>query len=145
VLARWVDRVPAWLQPWAGTAWRLQPCLCDLWHDHLLFEGDRLTGLVDYGAVKVDHVAVDLARMLGSLVADDAEGWRVGLGAYREVRGLAPEEVGLARALDRTGAVLGVVTWLRWLYADGRAFETRTAAERRLGELVSRIEGWGAV
>jgi hypothetical protein len=61
------------------------------------------------------------------------------------VRGLAPEEEGLARALDRTGAVLGVVTWLRWLYADGRAFEDRPAAERRLAELVGRIERWDAV
>jgi homoserine kinase type II len=145
VLARRVDQVPGRLQPWAGAAWRLQPCLCDLWHDHLLFEGDRLTGLVDYGAVKTDGVAVDLARLLGSLVEDDAEGWRVGLGSYREVRGLSREEEELARALDQTGAVLGVVNWLRWLYGGERAFEDRRAAERRLGELVERIERWDAV
>src|SRR5262249_8929486 len=76
VLARWLFHVPHWLQAWSRHTWPLQPCLCDVWHDHLLFEGDRLTGLVDYGAVKLDHVAVDLARLLGSLLDDDESSWR---------------------------------------------------------------------
>src|SRR5262249_15177817 len=73
ILARHIHRVPALLQPWTTRALPLQPCLCDVWHDHLLFDGDALTGLIDFGAVKPDHVAVDLARMLGSLVGDDWE------------------------------------------------------------------------
>jgi homoserine kinase type II len=143
LLARWAEAVPERLRPWASRPWRLQPCLCDLWHDHLLFEGERLTGLVDYGAVKVDHPAVDVARLLGSLVADDADGWSAGLRAYREVRPLAEDEAELALALDETGAVLGVVNWLRWLYVERREFEDRTTAGRRLEVLVKRIEGWG--
>jgi homoserine kinase type II len=142
VLSRRAGRVPGGLQPWAAAGWRLQPCLCDLWHDHLLFDGERLTGLVDYGSVKVDQVAADLARMLGSLVEDDDEGWRAGLRAYREVRGLAVEEEGLARALDETGAVLGMTNWLRWLYEERRPFEDRAAAGRRLLVLVERVERW---
>jgi homoserine kinase type II len=142
-LARWAERVPGRLQPWAAARWRLQPCLCDLWHDHLLFEGGRLTGVVDYGAVKVDQVAVDLARMLGSLVADDDGAWQAGLCAYREARALSPEEEGLARALDETGTVLGMTNWLRWLYEERRPFEDRAAAGRRLLVLVERVERWG--
>jgi homoserine kinase type II len=142
LLGRRADAVPGRLRPWAARPCRLQPCLCDLWHDHLLYEGERLTGLVDYGAVKVDHPAVDLARLLGSLVADDAAGWSAGLRAYREVRPLAEDEAELARALDETGAVLGVANWLRWLYEERREFEDRTAARRRLAVLVERIEGW---
>jgi homoserine kinase type II len=143
LLARWVEAVPEQLRPWASRPWRLQPCLCDLWHDHLLYEGERLTGLVDYGAVKVDHPAVDLARLLGSLVVDDAAGWSAGLRAYREVRPLAEDEAELSRALDETGAVLGMVNWLRWLYDERREFDDRPAAGRRLEVLVERIEGWG--
>jgi Ser/Thr protein kinase RdoA (MazF antagonist) len=142
LLARRAEAVPGRLRPWAARPWRLQPCLCDLWHDHLLYEGERLTGLVDYGAVKVDHPAVDLARLLGSLVADDADGWSAGLEAYREVRPLAEDEVGLARALDETGTVLGVVNWLRWLYAERREFDDCAAAGRRLTALVERVESW---
>jgi homoserine kinase type II len=142
MLGRWAGHLPGRLQAWARSGWRLQPCLCDLWHDHLLFEGDRLSGIVDYGAVKVDHVAVDLARMLGSLVEDEEEGWQAGLAAYRSVRPLSQEEERLARELDRTGTVLGVVNWLRWLYEGKRTFESRAAAARRLGVLVGRMERW---
>src|SRR5206468_3640782 len=87
-----LGQLPGLLEPWLSGARPLQPCLCDPWHDHVLFDGDRLTGIVDYGAAKVDHVSVDLARLLGSLVGDDADAWQRGLGAYRSVRPLAPDE-----------------------------------------------------
>ena len=98
----------------------LQPCLCDVWHDHLLFSGDTLTGLVDYGSVKIDHVAVDLARMLGSLVEDNTAKWDLGLLGYRGIRPFSASEEGLARALDRAGIVLGAANWLKWLCLERR-------------------------
>ena len=97
VLPHWIDTIPDLLTRWTARTWPLQPCLCDVWHDHVLFDGDRVTGLVDYGAVKIDHPAVDVARLLGSLVGDDAEGWAAGLTAYREVRPFSAEEEELAR------------------------------------------------
>ena len=129
------------LAPWADVRLPLHPCLCDVWHAHILFEGDRVTGLIDYGSVKVDHVAADLARLLGSLVPDD-ERMTAGLSAYARLRPLSPQEVMLAHVLDRTGTLLGVTHWLRWLYHEGRRFEDRTAVARRLAELVTRIERW---
>lgn len=121
----------------------LQPCLCDIWHDHLLFEGDRLTGLIDYGEIKIDHVAVDLARMLGSLIEDDNERWHIGIEAYRRVRPLTEEEGELARLLDTSGIVLGISNWLRWLFHEGRVFEDVENARTRLTLLVERVERWG--
>ncbi len=141
--ARFQD-LPQLLERWSAGSWPLQPCLCDVWHDHLLFDGDRLVGIVDYGAVKVDHVAVDLARLLGSLVGDDAAGWEHGLAAYRAVRPLTPEEEELARVLDRAGTLLGAANWLRWLYHEGRDFEDLAAVAGRLRALVERIERWPA-
>src|SRR5262249_22222853 len=40
-----VERLPALLEPWRSRPLPLQPCLCDVWHDHLLYQGDELTGL----------------------------------------------------------------------------------------------------
>jgi homoserine kinase type II len=139
LLAAHLPRVPALLRRWESAAGPLQPCLCDVWHDHLLFEGDRLRGLLDYGAVKVDTVAGDLARMLGSLVGEDS-GWGPGLSAYREIRDLPDEEEALARVLDVTGVILSVATWLHWLLVEGRTFEDETAVRQRLGELLARME-----
>jgi homoserine kinase type II len=135
-----LEQVPHRLRRWTTANHRLQPCLCDLWHDHLLFEGDRLTGLIDYGAVKIDHVAVDLARMLGSLVKGDPAGWRTGLLAYRRFAALNAEEEELARVLDETGTLIGVANWLRWLYEEKRPFADPSSVVRRLTELVDRLE-----
>lgn len=140
VLPRAVEQVPHRLQNWSVVSSHVQPCLCDVWHDHLLFEDDRLTGLIDYGAVKSDHVAVDLARMLGSLVGNDPQGWCTGLAAYRRVAPLTEEEEVLAHVLDETGVVVGVANWLRWLYAEQRSFSDHAAVARRLTELLERLE-----
>ena len=69
----WAEWVPRALATWAERPLPLQPCLCDVWHDHVLFEGDTVTGVIDYGGAKIDHVAVDLARLLGSMAGDKAK------------------------------------------------------------------------
>jgi Ser/Thr protein kinase RdoA (MazF antagonist) len=154
------------VRPWAERAWHLlggriegiepslaphqtaestplQPCVCDLWHDHILFEGDDVTGLIDYDSAKLDHVAVDLARLLGSLVGDDAALRGAGSQAYRAARRPpVPLDEALVDVLDRTGTVLAVANWLTWLYRDGREFEDRARVAGRLAALVQRIEGW---
>ncbi len=137
-----IDATHDLLKRWADRTWSLQPCLCDVWHDHVLYDGDRVTGLIDYRAMKIDHPAVDLARLLGSLAEDDAESWVIGLAAYRDVRPLSAEEAELARALDATGAIAAAAVWLRWLYHDRKEFEDRTAAGRRLEGIAARIERW---
>jgi Ser/Thr protein kinase RdoA (MazF antagonist) len=142
IVLRWLNRVPSWLASVRGSRRPVQPCLCDVWHDNLLFDGDHLTGLVDYGSVKADHVAVDVARLLGSLIEDDESQWHIGFSAYRSIRPLSDDDEALARVLDRTGTILGIMNWLRWLYADGRVFEDRMAVRRRLEMLVARVERW---
>jgi Ser/Thr protein kinase RdoA (MazF antagonist) len=134
-----IDRMPAQLAPWDGEVVTLHPCLCDVWHDHVLFRGDAVSGIVDYGSVKTDHPAVDLARLLGSLVGDDAEWWAEGLKSYGEVRPLSEWEQALARVLDQTGTILAAANWLRWLYREDRQYEDRQAVARRLAAIVERL------
>jgi Ser/Thr protein kinase RdoA (MazF antagonist) len=130
------------LYRWQGIPCALQPCLRDVWHDHLLFEDDTLTGLVDYAAVGDDSVAADLARMLGSLVEDDQEQWADALTAYRAVRPLSQEEEQLARVLDRTGTVAGILHWLRWLADPARQEADLPRVAGRLAALLRRVERW---
>jgi homoserine kinase type II len=130
------------LSPWLSRPLPSQPCLCDVWHDHVLFEEDRVTALLDYGSAKMDHVAVDLARLLGSLVGDDTGMFAVGVGAYRSLRPLREEEETLVKVLDNTGTVLGAANWLRWLYYEQRQYGDRQAVARRLAALVERMESW---
>jgi Ser/Thr protein kinase RdoA (MazF antagonist) len=137
-----VSHVLRVLQPWIDRRLPLQPCLCDVWHDHVLFTGNEVTGLIDYGALKIDHVAVDLARLLGSMVADDAAMRDMGLRAYTRLRPLSAEEQELVDDLDRTGTIIGMSNWLKWLYRDRKRFDDYRAVAARLADLVQRVERW---
>lgn len=132
------DRALRELLAWAGPPPRMRPCLCDIWHDHVLFTGDEVTGVVDYASMRVDAAAADVARLMGSLVGDDEEGWSVGLEAY----GLLTEaEARLARLLDRAGTVAAAARWERWL-REGHPFADAEAARRRAEEVLGRVRGW---
>ncbi len=118
----------------------VQPCLCDVWHDHILFVGDAVSGIVDYGAMKVDHVAVDLARLLGDLVGEDDVRFERGLAAYREAGGLLDVPDAFVRLLDRTGIVCGIIYWMLRFHVEKRTFSDPRAAISRLEQLLSRGE-----
>ncbi len=119
---------------------RLQPCLRDVWHDHLLFDGEAVTGLIDPSACRVENVATDLARLIGSLVEDDCAAWDFALAEYQRHRSLSASELALVTVLDRSGVLLSGWTWLRWLYLDRRTFSDAVAVTRRLTEIVRRME-----
>lgn len=143
VLPGLVRRAVRDLEPWRSISVPTHPCLCDVWHDHVLFAGDRVTGLIDFGAAKVDHPAVDLARLLGSLVPDDRGRMSRALDAYRAVRPLSHPE--LVPLLDRTGTVVAAIHWLRWLDLERRPGPDLAAVARRLNGIVGRVATlvWG--
>lgn len=129
-------------------AWRdrplpLQMCLRDVWHDHVLFTGDNVTGLIDFGAIGFDSPMVDVARLLGSMVADNREGWRVGLAAYESVRPLNDDERQSVDYIDSSGTLLSANSWIVWLWpkpGERRPpVKDRAAALARLGRLVERL------
>lgn len=139
ILREHVPLVSARLRPWQTANVPLQPCLCDIWHDHVLFTGDVVTGIVDYGSVHVDHVAVDLARLIGSMAGDDELLRAAALDAYRERCKLSADEIALIEVLDETGTLLGAANWLMWVYHDGRVFADMEKAALRLAALVQRL------
>ena len=60
----------------------------------MLFEGDQISGIVDFGAMRQDHVAVDVARLVGSLVGEAADERRQAFAAYQTLRSLTAETNG---------------------------------------------------
>lgn len=140
LLPRAVPLATSWLAPLAEVPLVLQPCLRDVWHDHVLFTGDEVTGLLDCGAIDVDSPTGDVARLLGSFVSDDEVGWRVGLEAYAAIRPLSPDERRTIVALDAAGTVLAGCNWIRWIYVEGRTFENPPQVERRFQRLLERLE-----
>jgi homoserine kinase type II len=132
------------LEPFENVSFNLQPVLRDIWHDHVLFTGNDVTGIIDYGAVDIDTPVTDIARLLGSLAGDDESGFRVGLAAYVEVRPLAGYEQHAVAALDASGTILAGCNWLRWIYVERREFPNRAQVVERFRRIVARCENAAA-
>jgi Ser/Thr protein kinase RdoA (MazF antagonist) len=128
------------LEALGGVTLALQPCLRDIWHDHVLFTGDSVTGVIDFGGVNIDTPATDIARLLGSLAGIDGAAWREGLAAYSRARPLSTDEECAAMALDASGTILAGCNWLRWIYIEERRFEDRPQVIERIRQIVQRCE-----
>jgi Ser/Thr protein kinase RdoA (MazF antagonist) len=118
---------------------RLQPCIRDIWHAHVLFVEDAVSGLVDFGSMRPENVAADVARLLGSLIEDDADCWQVGLNAYRNVRPMSDSEEMLVTAFDRSSVLMSCVQWLEWVYLERRTFAAPQAIIARFDGFLARL------
>lgn len=122
-----------------GGPFRLQPCLRDVHAGHVLFDGGRVTGIIDPSACRSDSIAVDLARLLGDVDLDDEAVWANGVEAYRRCRALGPGEADLARILARSAVVLTGTTWLDRCYLRRLPVDRDPWVVRRLERLVDRL------
>jgi len=118
----------------------LAPCIRDVWSDHILFTGDRVTGLIDFGAMQVETVAGDIARLLGSLARNDQDQWRLGLAEYESLRPLSRDERRLVRAFDESTKYMAGLNWIRWIAVQRRQFEQPQRVLTRMDELLSRLQ-----
>lgn len=117
----------------------LQPCIRDIWHDHVLYNGNDVSGFVDFGAMDCDSVAGDIARLFGSLAGDNDEIWRTAMAAYESQRPLSTNERALVGAFAQSTVLLSGMNWLSWIYVDRREFEPREAVIKRLDVTIERL------
>ncbi len=125
----------------------LQPVLRDARPEHFLFEGEMLTGVIDFGAMGIDSVATDLARLIGAWIPPGLPLRGLALEAYRQVRPLDPSEVVLVAAIESAGDLLIAGHWLRWHFLDRTRFEDPDAVGRGVLRGLARLErrlcvGW---
>lgn len=117
-----------------------QTCIRDIWHDHILFIENDVTGIIDFGAMRFESVAGDIARLLGSLAKDNREMWRIGMNSYETVRSLSDVERKLIRVFDESTVLLSGMNWLEWIFVDGRQFYGMERILFRLNETLARLE-----
>lgn len=120
---------------------RLQPAIRDIHHDHVLFTGDEVTGILDFGAMRIDTPLTDIARLVGSLVGDDHDARQFAFDAYAGLRPLSDADRRLIDVLDETRLILGALNWLTWLYVERRDMGPIGPIVRRMGEILMRLEG----
>jgi len=135
-----LDGVASSLQQIVDVPLPLQWCLRDVRHDQILFTGEKVSGLLDFGAVAVDSVAGDLARLLGSIVNDHPESWQDGIDAYGMQRPLSHDELRAIVGFDQGGLICSATNWVRWLFVEGRSFPQIHALHDQLIWLRDRLQ-----
>ncbi len=119
---------------------RVQPTLRDARPEHFLFDGERLSGLVDFGAMGVESVAADLARLTGEWLDGDPATRREAISSYERVRPLDPVEARLIDVFETTTALLIGERWTRWHYLENRSFDDPHAVSKGLERGLLRVE-----
>ncbi|WZO99710.1 phosphotransferase [Isosphaeraceae bacterium EP7] len=117
----------------------VQPCLGDARPDHFLFDGPKLTGLIDFAAMKFDTVAADLGRLLPDWAGNDRLVRDAALNAYVAVRPLSNEELGAIPVFEQAAAFFAGESWIRWHYIEGRRFDDPVAPRLGLERSVARM------
>ncbi len=129
----------------------------DLHSEHVLFTEDVVSGLIDFGAARIDEPTLDLVRLFSSqsptsreqryeslkFYCDHANRLRLGI--------IGGEQDGLAfdfdrmkqrfDCLDETSTLLAAFQWFQWLCVEGRAFAVRSEKlQSRWEKLLVRLE-----
>lgn len=116
--------------------WTLQ----DIRHDHVLFQGDRVSGVIDFGAAAVGCVGDDVVRLVGSMVGDTSRCWQHALQTYQQTRPLSTDELRTLGPLDSSATLLTAANWLRWLLVEEQVFADLKAVDQRLEWLRGRLQ-----
>lgn len=129
-----------WLAPFAERPVPLQVCHGDLWHDNVLWEGDRVSGLIDCALMRIDTPASDLARFLGSVSGTRASNRRAGLEAYSRICPLNDAQRELVAVLDFSSPPLAFLNWLGWILLENRQFPDWSAVRTRVEGLTAGVK-----
>lgn len=117
----------------------LQPCLRDVWHEHILLTGNEVTGLIDPSACRTENIAIDLARLLGSLFGDNKADWDNALQHYQIYRPLSHEELFLIEILDQSSVSLSGLSWINRFLSGSSIWEKDPRIPKRLESLLARL------
>jgi homoserine kinase type II len=137
---------PSLLEPLmraASRVVRIQPIVRDARPEHFLFSGSRLSAMVDFGAMGVDCVAADLARLIGAWLEGDSSLRREALAAYERVRPLDRVESELIAVFEAGTALLIGERWVRWHYLERRSFDDPDAVSVGLARGLKQLQRLG--
>lgn len=127
------------LEPLASLRLPLQVVLRDTRPNHFLMKDEKLLGVIDFGAIGFDTVAIDLARLSGEWYQLDRSKRDLAYRAYESIRPLGSAELATIEPLITSVAILGGLAWVdivcRRGLTEGRevsALAAMTHAETRL-------------
>lgn len=115
--------------------------LRDVWRQHLLFRENRLSGILDFGAARIDWPGLDFVRAFGTLMFESDPRWPIALEHYLNQR---PDDSLVLTdlvAIHRASVALSALQWLDW-FAEGQFDWTNRSSQvwNRILELQQQLE-----
>jgi homoserine kinase type II len=108
--------------------------------EHFLFDKDELSGMVDFGAMAVDTVAGDIARLIGEWFNDDRSAHAIAIESYERVRPLDSVETSLIGLFQAATTLLIGERWIRWHFLESRHFDDAQAVTWGLERSIKPLE-----
>lgn len=84
----------------------------DAWRGNWLFEGSRVSGLIDFSQSDIRWPGFDFSRAIGTMVLSDRLLWNEAWGSYCEVLGDPGYELNEAMLMHRVSTVLTLVSYI---------------------------------
>ncbi len=124
---------------------QIELCLRDVHREHILFENERVSGLIDFGSIGWDTPAIDISRYLSSFdafpsdwLAREDDCWQAMVDPTLSVK----EWNRLILLLAVTGAMVSAIQWENWLVRERRRFISRDKAYQRWSNRLDFAEPW---
>ena len=133
------DDAVSLLQPFENEKFRILTILRDARPDQFLFHDGRLSGVIDFGAVGRDIIAVDLSRLATEWFPEDLAQQDYFVRSYVKNRIVDEREFRLIRPLALSGAILGGLAWLDLHFRKGRSIGREEEFERAIDHALSRL------
>ncbi|MEZ6064375.1 MAG: phosphotransferase [Planctomycetaceae bacterium] len=116
----------------------LLPVMRDVWTAHVLFDGDRVSGLIDPAAAQTETIVTDLSRLVSTLPTVDSVEIAAAIAAYEGRRPMQAAEHRLLPVLHDSGLLLSGLTWVE-RFAAGDVHESSPLVAERLEIIVRRL------
>ena len=127
------------LEPFEYDKFRILTVLRDARPDQFLFANGQLTGVIDFGAVGRDIVAVDLARLASEWFPDNFSQQINLVNTYVKNRIIDEREFRLIRPLALSGAILGGLAWVDLHFRKRRSIGREVEFDKALDHAISRL------
>ncbi len=133
------DRAILRLEPFEHQPVLQQTVLRDARPDHFLFTDQKLSGIIDFGAIGTDSVAVDLARLTGDWFPGDKQSIELALMHYRYEYSVTFQELDLIAPLALAGAILGGLAWVDLHFKKQRTAGRELEFQKALTHALNRL------
>lgn len=128
------------LEPFENQIVTQQIVLRDARPDHFLLIGESLSGIIDFGAIGTDSIAVDLARLTSDWFPGDQTRVESALNHYSLVSCITPQELGLIPPLALAGAILGGLAWVDLHFRKRRTCGRENDFQHALSHAFDRLK-----